>query len=119
MFSFGSGMVSWALVKQSIVTLSPAEAEYVVATTSTSCKNAWMRIILIELFHEHKEPIQIFHDNKSTIALSRNRVFHKKSKRVDTRYDFIRELVSNNEICMEFCTSEDHFVDIFTKPLGK
>lgn len=48
---FGSSAVSWALVNQSIVTLSSAEAEYAAAMT-TACQTVWMRRILKELFHE-------------------------------------------------------------------
>lgn len=117
-FSFGLGAVSWASVKQSIATLSSVEAEYVAATTTT-CQTVWMRRILKELLHEHKEPTHIFCDNKFAIALSINHVFHKESKHIDTRYHFILELVRNNEICMEFCRSKDQFAEIFTKPLGK
>ena len=88
MFSFGSGLVAWASKKQPIVTLSFAKAEYVV-TTTIPCQTMWMRITLFELQHEQDEPTQVFCDNKSTIALSRNHVFHKRSKHIDTRYHFI------------------------------
>jgi len=87
-FSFGLGAVSWASVKQSIVTLSSTEAEYVAATT-TICQTMWMRRILKELLHEQKEPTYTLCDNQSAIALSRNRVFHKKSKHIDVRYHLI------------------------------
>ena len=40
----------------------------------------------------------IYCDNKSTIALSKNYVIHKRTKHIDTRYHFIRELVNNREI---------------------
>ena len=78
-----------------------------------------MRRTLSELQHEKNEPNPIFSDNNSTIALSRNHVFHKRSKHIDTRYHFIRELIKNNEISVEFCTSRNQFADLFTKPLGK
>ena len=86
--SFGLGSIAWESKKQPIVTLSSAEAEYVAATT-TAFQTVCMRITLFDLEHEQNEPTQIFCDNKSAIALSRNHVFHKRSKHIDTRYHFI------------------------------
>ena len=103
-FSFGSGSVAWESKKQPIVTLSFTEEEYVAATTA-ACQTVWMRRTLSELQHEQNEPAQIFCDNKSDITLSRNHVFHKISKNIDTRYHFIRELINNNEISMDICRS--------------
>ena len=58
-------------------------------------------------------------DNNSAIALSKNHVFHKRTKHIDIRFHFIRELVNDKEICLEFCRSEDQLADIFIKPLAK
>ena len=60
----------------------------------------------------------IYCDNISSIALSNNLVFHGRSKHIEIRYHFIRELVENGDIKMEFCKSEQQLADIFTKPLG-
>ena len=100
------------------MTLSSVEAEYVAATTA-ACQTVWMRRTLSELQHEQNEPTPIFCDNKSASALSRNHVFHKRSKHIDTQYHFIHELINNNEISVEFCTSRNQFTDLFTKPLEK
>ena len=89
-FSFGSGSVAWTSKKNPIVTLSFVEAEYVAATSAT-CQTIWMRRTLSELQHEKNETTPIFRDNKSAIALSRNHVFHKRSKHIDTRYHFLSE----------------------------
>ena len=75
--------------------------------------------MLKELSHNQKEPTTIFNDNNSVISLLNNHVFHKKTKHIDTRYHFIRELVNNKEICLEFCRYEDQLADIFTKPLER
>lgn len=117
-FHFGIGVVSWASKKQPIVTLSFAEAEYV-AATGASCQAVWMRRMLKDLRQEQKEATRIYCDNNSAIALSKNPVFHKRSKHIDTRYHFIRELINNGEIFLVFCRSQDQYADIFTKPLGK
>ena len=47
-FHFGTGVVSWDLKKQPIVTMSSAEVEYV-ATTGVACQAVWMRRILKDL----------------------------------------------------------------------
>ena len=103
---------------QPIVTLSSAELEYV-AATSAACQAVWMRRVLKGLSRNHEEPTTIFCDNNSAIALSKNHVFHKKTTHIDIRFHFIRELVNNKEICLEFCRFEDQLADIFTKPLAK
>ena len=86
-FHFGTGVVSWASKKQSIVTLSSAEAEYV-AAISAACQAVWMRRVLKDLSQNHQEPTTIFCDNNSAIALSKNHVFHKRTKHIDTRFHF-------------------------------
>ena len=98
------------------MTISSAEAEYVVGT-SIACQAVWMRRVLKDLMHQQDQSTTIYCDNKSTIALSKNHVFHKRKKHIDTRYHFIRELVNNGEISLEHCRSKDQLADIFTKAL--
>lgn len=116
-FHLGSGVVSWASKKQPIVSLSSAEAEYIAATTAT-CQAIWMRRILKDLGHEQQEATKLLCDNSSAIALSKNAVFHKRTKHIDTRYHYIRELINAGEIVLEHCKTTEQFADIFTKPLG-
>ena len=61
----------------------------------------------------------IYCDNTSAIALSKNSVFHQKSKPIDTRYHFIREIVSNGEVHLKPCKSSDQLADIFTQSLAQ
>ena len=78
-----------------------------------------MRRMLKDLAQEQQEPTTFFCDNNSAIALSKNHVFHKNTKHIDTRYHFIRELVNNKEIYLEFCRTNVQVADIFTKALAK
>jgi len=50
--------------------------------------------------------------------LSKNAMFHKRTKHIDTRYHYIRELINVGEIIMEQCRTTKQFIDILTKPLG-
>jgi hypothetical protein len=65
------------------------------------------------------DPNPILCDNNSAIAFSKNHVFHKKRKHIDTHFHFIQEIVNNGDISLQFCKSRDQLADIFTKPLGK
>eukprot|EP00253_Pinus_taeda_P024503 PITA_24503 len=115
-FHMGSGAISWAFKKHSIVALSTAEAEYV-AATAAACQAVWMRRMLRSLGQEQAKATVIFCDNGSAIALSKNSMFHKRTKHIDTRFHYMRELVSNGEIALEHCRTQEQVADILTKPL--
>ena len=102
--------------KQPIVTLSTCEAEYV-AATSCVCHAIWLRNLLKELRWSQEKPTKIYVDNKSAMALAKNPVFHDRSKHIDTRYHYIRECITRNDVHMEYVKSQDQIADIFTKPL--
>lgn len=53
-----------------------------------------------DLCHEQDGATTILCDNSSAIALSKNFVFHKRTKNIDAKYHFIRELVNNSEIVL-------------------
>ena len=61
----------------------------------------------------------IYCDNSSAIALSKNFVFHKRTKHIDAKFHYIRELVNNGEIVLQHCRTEEKFADILTKPLAQ
>lgn len=63
------------------------------------------------------EETVIFCDNQLAIALSKNIVFHGRSKHMDVKFHFIIKLVKNNEIKLSYCKSKDQVADILTKSL--
>jgi len=98
--------------------MSTTEAEYVTATT-LACQAVWMRRMLRDLSHDQEGATTIFCDNTSAIALSKNSIFHKRTKHIDAKYHFIRDLINNDEIVLQHCRLQEQFVDIFTKPLTR
>ena len=59
----------------------------------------------------------IFCDNTSAINLSKNLVQHSKSKLIEIQYHFIRDLVEEKIVWLEFINTNNQNADIFTKPL--
>ncbi|KAL9366567.1 hypothetical protein Peur_037766 [Populus x canadensis] len=115
-FMLGTGAVSWSSKKQPIVTLSTTEVEFV-AAASCACQAIWLRRILEEIQFKQQGATSIYCDNSLTIKLSRNPVLHGRSKHIDVKYHFLRDLAKDEVINLIFCRSEDQVADIFTKPL--
>eukprot|EP00253_Pinus_taeda_P029763 PITA_29763 len=107
----------WQAAKR-ILRYVKAEAEYVAATTA-ACQTVWIRRMLRSLSQEQAKATVVFCDNSSAISLSKNSVFHKRTKHIDTRFHYIRELVNNGEIVLQHCNTQEQVVDILTKPLGQ
>jgi hypothetical protein len=53
------------------------------------------------------------------IALSKNPVFHNRSKHIATRYHFIHECVEDGRAQVEFIGTDGQVADILTKALGR
>jgi hypothetical protein len=115
-FIMGSGAISWASKKQPVVSLSTTEAEYIAAALC-ACQCIWLRRLLEQLGAEERGSTEIYCDNSSTIQLSKNSVFHGRSKHIGVRFHFLRELVNDGVVKLSFCSSEEQIADIMTKPL--
>ena len=55
--------------------------------------------------------------NISAVSISKNPMFHDRTKHIKIKYHFIREVQQSNEVLLVHCSSENQLVDIFTKPL--
>lgn len=115
-FMMSLGVVSFSSKKQEIVTLPTTEAEFVAATACV-CQAIWLKRILLVLHKEQYGPIRIYCDNSLTIKLSKNPVLHGRSKHIDVRYYFLRDLAQDGTIELVYCRSEERIADLFTKPL--
>lgn len=96
--------------------MSTTEAEFI-AVASCACQAVWLRRILEELHCIHKKPTPIYCDNSSTIKLSKNPVLHRRSKHIDVRFHFLRDLTKAGVVDLVHCQNQDHIADILTKPL--
>ena len=115
----GNCMVSWASKKQSTVSLSSAEAEYM-AISSSLQEIKWIRQLLNELYIVNQgEPSVLNIDNQAAITISQNDVDHSRTKHIDIRHHFIRDSIKNKEVQVKWISTHGQLADIFTKPLMK
>ena len=60
--------------------------------------------------------VPIMCDNTSAIQMSKNPVFHSRTKHIDIRHHFIRDHIDKGDIEIVFIDSQNQIADIFTKP---
>ncbi|GAV64438.1 hypothetical protein CFOL_v3_07956 [Cephalotus follicularis] len=110
-------LVSWFSKKQNSVALSTTEVEYI-AVGSCCAQILWQKQQLID-YGVFVKNVPIKCDNTSSICLAKNPVHHSKTKHIDIRYHFLREHVENEDIELEYVSTEKQATDIFTKPLDE
>ena len=106
----GNCLVSWSSKKKSSISLSTAEAEYIVLVACCT-QVIWMKQTLEDLLVKYEHPIIINCDNTSTINMSKNLVMHSKTKHIPIKYHFLREQVSQKFVKLEYVYTKEQ-VDV-------
>ncbi|CUA69513.1 Retrovirus-related Pol polyprotein from transposon TNT 1-94 [Rhizoctonia solani] len=96
-YLLGGAAVSWSAKKQATVALSTMEAEYM--ALSHACTQAlW--------FH-----------NLAALTLSTESQFHGRSKHIDIRHHFMRDVIEKHMVSTLYVPSSENLADVFTKAL--
>ena len=61
----------------------------------------------------------IYYGNIGVIHISKNPTMHTKTKHIAMKYHYLRELVQEKEVRIEYVNTKEKLVDIFTKALPK
>ncbi|KAI3503743.1 hypothetical protein L1887_32192 [Cichorium endivia] len=110
-------LISWQSKKQTCVSISTAEAEYVAAATCTS-QIIWIQSQLKD-YAINMRKIPLFCDSQSAIRICHNPVQHSKTKHIDLHYHFIKSHVEEGNIEVHFVHTTEQLADIFTKALNE
>lgn len=117
-FKIGNNVVSWEARKQHTVALSSTEAEYM-ALSEAAKEGVHVKRFLEEIGVKFELPIIINNDNLSSQKIAKNQTFHNRTKHIDIRHHYIRELIANGTIDVNYIQSNEMEADLLTKPLKK
>lgn len=117
-FYLNECLITWCSFKLDTMAMPSCEVEFMAATEATK-QALWLRELLSEVMGKSCEKVVIFLDNKSAITLTKNPVFHGRSKHIHRRYHFIRDCVENEQVEVEHFSGKEQKVDILTKALGR
>ncbi|CAH2102590.1 unnamed protein product [Euphydryas editha] len=62
----------------------------------------------------------VYSDNQSALRLLEVKEYcHRKTKHIDIRYHFVKDLIKNNNVITEYMSTEHMIADVLTKPLSR
>ena len=117
-FKFGGSPVCWKAKRQPTVALSTAEAEFM-SLAHAAQTAIWLRRLLDDLGFVQRSATRIFEDNQGCIAMAKNPVNHERTKHIDIKYHFVRELVACGVIEISYLETEEMLADILTKGMTR
>ena len=114
------GTIAWRSRKQTIIAHSTAEAEYI-AIDDVARDLVWECRALSILGQPQYEsaPTHLNVDNKAAIALARNKISHDSTKHIHYRFHYIRSLIRDKLLTLDYIDTHANTADILTKALAR
>lgn len=115
--------ITWRVIKQTCVALSPMEAEFI-ATTEAVKDLKFLNTTVDQIFTKlcllpkPQKPI-LFCDNAAAIQYVKNKSDNIRNRYIDLKYMFVREAHEKGEFSISHVKSADNLADMLTKPLNK
>ncbi|GJU13720.1 hypothetical protein Tco_1136116 [Tanacetum coccineum] len=119
-FLLGGGEISWASKKQTCITGSIIESEFM-ALVAASKEVKWLKNLVLEILLWSKPiaPISIRCDSVATLAKAYSQMYNGKFRHLGVRHSMIRELIKNGVVSIEFVRSQRNLTDHFMKGLAR
>ena len=112
-------MVAWKSRAQKVVSLSSSEAEYY-AISECVTEMLYTKQVIEFMGLPIQLPMKLKVDNMGAIYLANNAFTEQRTKHIDCRVHFVRDLIQNVPpiLSVDFVKSEDNKADSFTKNLN-
>ena len=110
--------ISWNSKKQTCVTLSTAETEYI-ALAEAGLESKWLQRLLMDMNKKSVDPMTIFEDNQSMTEMTKNPKNHARAKHFSIKFHYIREMVTMNKIELKYCKRDEMIAGMSMKGISK
>jgi hypothetical protein len=86
-FLLGGGAITWCSKKQSCITLSMMDSEYV-ACSAVVQEAVWLRTFLqrLDIIASAMDPVTIYSDSMAALAYAKDLKYHGKTKHIEIKY---------------------------------
>jgi hypothetical protein len=87
--------------------------------SEAGCEAVWLRNLYDELGFPQKAAVIIKGDNDGSVILTHNPQFHQRSKHIQIHHHWIRDLVQEKTLDINYCSDAEQTADVLMKPLPK
>lgn len=115
-FILAGAPISWEARKQQSIALSSTEAEYMAISDATK-EAMYLRDVLGNVGMECNS-VTLFNDNQGAIKLAGSRNYHSRTKHIDVRHHFVRDMCEQGVIDLKYLCTERMPADVLTKGLS-
>jgi hypothetical protein len=113
-FTIGGCAVSWKATLQDVLAQSTTEAEYM--AINEACKEVvWLKGLFAELCGDDS-CIKLFCDSQSAIYLTKDQLFHERTKHIDIKNHYVHDVVARGKLQVCKISTHDNPADMMTKP---
>lgn len=112
----GDSVMSWRSKKQETVSTSTTEAEYKAVYKGLQ-EAVWLVALLKSLGHAAPACPSLLVNNQGALMLSLNPMYQSRSKHIDVKFHWIREVLEEGAITISYTSTNSNLADLFTKAL--
>lgn len=112
------GVISWLSKKQSCTALYTMKSKFASFASATQ-KFVWLNNLQDQLLSRRsptKETL-VYSDNQVAISVTKDPKYCNKLKHINIKYNYVRDIVRHNVMCLEYLSTKEMVVDPFIKPL--
>ncbi|KAH9794216.1 Receptor-like serine/threonine-protein kinase [Citrus sinensis] len=119
-FTIAGGAVSWASKKQTCITHSTMESEFI-ALAAAGKEAEWLRNLLFDimLWPQPMPSISLYCDSEATLSRAYNKVYNGKSRHISLRHEYVKQLIADGVINIVYVRTNKNLADPLTKGLSR
>ena len=119
-FTLAGGAVSWASKKQTCISHSTIESEFI-ALAQTAKEAEWIRDMLLDipLWPTPMPHISLYYDSEALLKEAYKGTYNGKSRHIGLRHDYVKGLIREGTVTIAFVWSIKKLIDPLTKPLTR
>ena len=73
----------------------------------------------LEIKEDASNQVLVNCDSQAAIAFTKDSKYHSKTKHIDIKYNFVRDMVAQKEVSIQYISTHKMVADPFTKPIHR